>query len=82
MARALKTVLALAVIATGFLTGGVILPVQKAEAGSCIWRHGHQYCPASYWKGDCFYYDYDLYCRVYKKKKYRSGGGYSSGGGY
>jgi hypothetical protein len=81
MTRAIKLVLALAV-AAAFSTGGFIMPVQKAEAGSCIWRYGHQYCLSEYWKGDCFYYDYDIYCRYYppkKKKKYYYNGGGGSG---
>ena len=69
MARALNLVLALATAAT-VSTGTVILPTGKAEAApECIWRYGFRYCQSNYWKGDCFWYDYELYCRVYKKKK-------------
>jgi hypothetical protein len=81
MARALNIVLALATAAT-VSTGTVILPAQKAEASpECIYRYGHKYCQSDYWRGDCFWWNYDLYCRYYPKKKkklyyYNQGGGY------
>jgi hypothetical protein len=82
MIRAMKLLMAAAIAVTGFWAGSVVLPVQKAEAASCIWRYGHQYCRSDYWRGDCFYYYDELYCRVYKKKKTYGGDGYGGSSGY